>query len=229
MQVNGKIRDRLHVSPDLPDDELVALAREADFPAALDFAAAERGPNRDHWIGAALYSWSQYRPEEAAAALAAFTDPAARNEGLHGLILGWSADDPAAFLKYAETLPPGAVRSTAYDQALQNWVANDPVGASAWLDAQESAPELDTGAARLATSPFLVEHQIETALGWAHSVVDPEQRSIALIDIVQQWARRDPVAARAYAVSLSGLQPAYREQLMQELGAPVAPVPDVAP
>jgi leucyl-tRNA synthetase len=30
VQVNGKIRDRLHVSPDLPDDELVALARASE-------------------------------------------------------------------------------------------------------------------------------------------------------------------------------------------------------
>ncbi len=29
VQVNGRIRDRLHVSPDLPDDELVALARSS--------------------------------------------------------------------------------------------------------------------------------------------------------------------------------------------------------
>jgi leucyl-tRNA synthetase len=30
VQVNGRIRDRLHVSPDLPDDELVALARASE-------------------------------------------------------------------------------------------------------------------------------------------------------------------------------------------------------
>jgi leucyl-tRNA synthetase len=30
IQVNGKIRDRLHVPPDLPDDELVALARASE-------------------------------------------------------------------------------------------------------------------------------------------------------------------------------------------------------
>ena len=30
VQVNGKIRDRLHVSPDLGEDELVALARASD-------------------------------------------------------------------------------------------------------------------------------------------------------------------------------------------------------
>ena len=30
VQVNGKIRDRLHVSPDLGEDELVALARASE-------------------------------------------------------------------------------------------------------------------------------------------------------------------------------------------------------
>ena len=48
---------------------------------------------------------------------------------------------------------------------------------------------------------------------------DPEQRSIALVDVIQQWAKRDPAAARAYADTLPDLQPSYREQLMQTLGA----------
>jgi leucyl-tRNA synthetase len=30
VQVNGRIRDRLHVAPDTPDDELVALARASE-------------------------------------------------------------------------------------------------------------------------------------------------------------------------------------------------------
>ena len=30
MQVDGKIRDRLHVSPETPEDELVALARGSE-------------------------------------------------------------------------------------------------------------------------------------------------------------------------------------------------------
>jgi leucyl-tRNA synthetase len=30
VQVNGRIRDRLHVSPDLAEDELVALARASE-------------------------------------------------------------------------------------------------------------------------------------------------------------------------------------------------------
>jgi len=196
---------------------IAALAREADFTGALRFAADERNPNRDYWIGAALYSWSQYRPEEAAAALEAFTDPATRNEGMHGLILGWGANEPKSLLEYARGLPPGSVRTEAFNQALQNWVAHDPVGASAWLDRHESDPELDGGAAKLATSPFLVANEVETALGWANSVSDPEQRSIAIVDVVQQWARRDPAAARAYADTLTGLQPAYREQLLKSL------------
>jgi leucyl-tRNA synthetase len=43
VQVNGRIRDRLHVSPDTPDDELVALAHEsARVQAHLDGADVAR-------------------------------------------------------------------------------------------------------------------------------------------------------------------------------------------
>jgi hypothetical protein len=201
---------------------IAALARRADFNGALRFAADSTGAGRDYLVGAAMYSWSQYRPDEAAGAMAAITDPATRNEAMHGLILGWGSNDPASLLTYASTLPAGPVRAQAFNEALQNWVANDPVAASAWLDKHESEPELDSGAAKLATSPFLVENQVETALSWANSVSDPEQRSIALVDIVQQWAKRDLAAARAYADKLPDLQPAYREQLMKSLASSAA-------
>ena len=207
---------------------IAALARRADFEGALRFAADAPVEGRGYLVGSAMYSWSQYRPDEAAGAIAAITDPATRNEALHGLILGWGSNDPASLLKYAATMPDGPVRAQAFNEALQNWVANDPVAASAWLDKHESDPVLDGGAAKLATSPFLVANQVETALSWANSVADPEQRSIALVDVVQQWAKRDPAAARAYADKLPDLQPAYREQLMRSLassGAGGAPPP----
>lgn len=211
---------------------IAALARRADFDGALRFASGAPVEGRDYLVGAAMYSWSQYRPEEAAGAVATITDPATRNEALHGLILGWGSNDPTSLLKYASSLPAGPVRAQAFNEALQNWVANDPVAASAWLDKNESSLEFDSGAAKLATSPFLVANEVETALGWANSVKDPEQRSIALIDVVQQWAQRDPAAARAYADKLTGLEPAYREQLMKSLaatGGTAAPPPRSEP
>jgi leucyl-tRNA synthetase len=43
VQVNGRIRDRLHVAPDTPDDELVALARASErVQAYLDGGEAAR-------------------------------------------------------------------------------------------------------------------------------------------------------------------------------------------
>jgi len=43
VQVNGRIRDRLYVSPDLPEDELVALARASErVQSYLDGGEAAR-------------------------------------------------------------------------------------------------------------------------------------------------------------------------------------------
>jgi len=43
VQVNGRIRDRLHVAPDLPEDELVGLARASEkVQAYLDGRDVER-------------------------------------------------------------------------------------------------------------------------------------------------------------------------------------------
>ena len=198
---------------------IASLAGNSDFEAAMNFATASTTVHRDYWLSAAFYSWSQYRPQEAARALKKITDPAAYNEAVHGLILGWSSNDPSSLVAFADQLPAGPVRSEAYNQALQNWVTHDPVAASAWLDARGSTPELDSGAVKLATSPFLVANNLETALSWAASVSDPQQRTIALVDLIQQWAQRDPAAARRYAESLpdTDLMPDYRSMLMKDL------------
>ena len=43
VQVNGRIRDRLHVAPDTPEEELVALARSSErVQAYLDGGEPER-------------------------------------------------------------------------------------------------------------------------------------------------------------------------------------------
>ena len=43
MQVNGRVRERLHVPPDTPDDELVALARASErVQSYLDGAEVAR-------------------------------------------------------------------------------------------------------------------------------------------------------------------------------------------
>lgn len=202
---------------------IAALAENSDFEAAMNFAATSTTEHRDYWLGAAMYSWSQYRPQEAAEALKKVSSPAAYNEAAHGLILGWGSNDPPSLVKFAEQLPPGRIRAEAYNQALQYWVTHDPVAASAWLDSRESAKELDSGMVKLATSPFLVDNNVETALSWATSVSDPEQRSIAFVDIIQQWSQRDPEAARRYAESLpdKDLRQDYRSELMKNLsGAP---------
>lgn len=210
---------------------IASLADNSDFQAAMDFATASTTVHRDYWLSAAFYSWSQYRPQEAAEALKKVTEPAARNEAIHGLILGWSSNDPSSLVKFAEQLPPGPARAEAYNQALQNWVTHDPVAASAWLDARESATELDSGAVKLATSPFLVENNLETALSWATSVTDREQRSIAFVDIIQQWAQRDPAAARRYAEALpdNDLRQDYRAMLMKDLSGAGTTVTEAPP
>lgn len=200
---------------------IASLAKNSDFATAVSFATANTSSHKDYWLGAALYSWSQYRPQEAAEALKTITDPAAYNEAIHGLILGWSSNDPVSLVKFAERLPAGPARQEAFNQALQNWVTHDPVAASVWLDAHEATPELDSGAVKLATSPYLVEKNLETALSWAKSVSDPQQRTIALVDVIQQWAQRDPVAARLYAEALpeGALQTDYRALLLKDLAA----------
>ena len=201
-----------------------ALARHGDFETALGFAASSSPEaGRDHLVATALYSWAQYDPAAASLAISRFTDPATRNEALHGLILGWGSNDPASLLKYAGTLPSGQVRAQAFGEALEQWVANDPAAASAWLEARDPDPELDRGVVKLATTPFLVARDVHAALDWARGVSDPEQRSMAIVDIIRQWSAKEPAAALAYLDAVPDLAPTYKQQLLDYLAASSAP------
>ena len=196
-----------------------SLGRNGDFDLAVKFATEGTGDNRNYWMSSAFLSWAQYRPEEAVAALGKITDPSASNEALHGLVYGWASNEPAALVKFAQQLPPGDVRKTAMNEGLQHWVNSDPAAASAWLDSRDPGEDLDGGAAKLATNSQLVASDPDAALGRANGIFDPQQRVQALTDIIFQWSKQDPGAAKRYAENSPDFQPEGLSKLLSEIDA----------
>lgn len=196
---------------------VTAFARAGDYEIASRFAAAGSPEYRSAWLCTAFHQWANYQPQAALLALEKIQDPTARLEARAGLYAGWSGSDPAALVAHAQTLPIGDARLHALNDGLAQWVHQDPVAASAWMDKFDPAPDLDSGAAAIAVSPALVKKKPDVAASWAESITDPELRANTLLDLIQLWAQYDAEGAKHYARTSAALRPETRELALSAL------------
>jgi hypothetical protein len=189
-----------------------ALGAAGHFEIATRFAAEGDADVRSGWMGSAYSRWAEFQPDQAATAAAAIKDPDLRNEALHGIVGGWAEADPAALIQFVTALPADTDRSALLSQALERWAKHDPEAASAWINQNESGPELDQGVAAVAT---LDSVKPDLAVGWAESVTDPKLRSETLVAVIRNWLTTDLPAARQYFETTKNLLPADRDELSE--------------
>ncbi len=181
---------------------IAALAQTGEYRTAVRFAVAAEsageGEDRLKWIQAAFSHWARQEPEYAALASLQLPDAGTRFEALMAVIPHWVQTDPAGVASVMQELPEEVDRRNLMGETLRLWVKRDPVQAAGWLSRLDPNPDLDSGAAALASLPSLVAGRPEVAIGWAESIIDPHLRSRTLAEILQQWASSDPAAARSY-------------------------------
>ena len=187
-----------------------SLCDAGHFEIAAQFATSGDGSERSFWLGAAYSKWAELRPEEAAKAALAVSDPDLRNQALHGVVGGWADADPAGLTQFLTTLPSGGDRPQMIGQALRGWVQADPVAASTWINNNELGAELDVGVSEIAKMDLL---KPDVAVTWAESVTDPQIRAETLANVLDSWLRTDLPAARKYLESTKQLRPEDRERL----------------
>ncbi|HTZ22222.1 MAG TPA: hypothetical protein VMC06_15165 [Opitutaceae bacterium] len=196
-----------------------ALARVGEFDAAARFATAGPVANREAWVRTAFTVWAEHQPENATYAAVALSDPGLRTEAFQAAVAGWTATSPSALAEFASRLASAADRTYALRSALGEWVNQDLVAASQWLNCRDASPELDAGAVAVATSAPLVVYRPEVALSWAESVVDVELRSGTIASVLRAWAKIAPADARRYAETSPNLSPADRSAVLADLAA----------
>jgi hypothetical protein len=190
-----------------------ALCDSGNFSAAADFAANSYSNGRNSWMGQAFSKWASYQPQEAAQAAQALTDPEIRNQALHGVVGGWAEADPSGLVQYLAQFPAGGDRGDMLGQALKSWTQNDPAAAVKWMNNNNQfGPDLDQGAARVATMPLL---PTQTALAWAEDIGDPQLRSATLASVLRDWIYDDPSAAQNYFQATTNLLTADRQQISE--------------
>lgn len=200
---------------DYGDALIYALGQNGAFGTAAAFAAHAPGDLRTEWLAAAYGNWTNSQPDAAAASAAALPDAEARHAALDAVIASWGTVNPQALADFAATnLPAGEQKNRALTNALVRWSVSDPVGAAQWMNRFGASPDLDAGAAALATQPDVMK-QPATALHWAQAVTDPNLRSRTVAAILQTWALSDPAAAAHFAQTTLDLLPADRSAALQ--------------
>lgn len=133
------------------------------------------------------------------------SDPRAAAEFLHNSfpearpalqeILGeWAFRAPESALDWTwESLSSNQRRQILPDLAAQ-WIArNGPAPLASWINRTGPHQDLDNPIRELALATTSVDPP--TALSWAHSLLDPELRSLTEIQIARQWLEQDPETA----------------------------------
>ncbi len=177
---------------------IAALVNAGAFAQAADFSSAMGSEKYAFLLKSAYFEWARQRPAEALAAAGKITDPQLSAQARAQAITGWSWADASGLANHALTLPPGPERTQALAESLPLWLERYPEEAAAWIQKNDTGPEFDAGLAALANQQSFLKSSPATALALAADIADPARRTETMRSVFQQWAARDPLAARAY-------------------------------
>ena len=108
-------------------------------------------------------------------------------------------------------------KKQVYQQIVSQWVHADANKAGAWLGQQPQTPDLD--GARFSFATQVAARDPESAMAWANTVTEENQRTMAVEQVYNTWKKKDEPAASA-ALQSSGLSPERIESIRS--GAPRA-------
>jgi hypothetical protein len=190
---------------------------------AGDFANAARLLQEDKLLSAGdrtavaslliASEWGRNDPQGAAewAGSLAKDDPI-RERVLAQLGAAWSSVNPSGAAEFGAQLPIGEARREVVTRAINNWIDRDPIAVGEFLKNLPSSPDFDEAIRRFATHPTIVT-ETATAIGWAQLITDAEQRTQALVEIINSWMLRDSAAAAEYLQNTRDISPNLRAEI----------------
>lgn len=101
---------------------------------------------------------------------------------------------------WAETLPEGAVKSSAFDRVAEDYAQQDPVAAANWVS--RHADQEWAGRAVREVAEEYARNDPSAAVEWAETLPEQHQGS-ALRESFERWTREDAVAAGEYLTGMS--------------------------
>jgi hypothetical protein len=196
-----------------------------DMMAAQDGAAVEaillRIPNAElssYLLNRLVIRWAQQNPTRTAEWLLRLPSPIDRTQALISLGRVWADSNPTNAAAYALQFPSGKLRQQVLTATLSEWTQHDLASAAGWLVQNDPGPDADLTAAEIARSPNLIDRDVTSALDWAESITDDEQRRQSLGLVLQLCAERDRESAIQYVQNTPSLNSDQRKELMQVIG-----------
>ena len=119
-----------------------------------------------------------------------------------------------------------AQRPVTYSSIVAQWAQRDPNAAGEWLNEQPDGAHLDIARATFAGT--VAGRDPYSAMEWAKTVSEENQRRGAIRQVYAQWKRKDAAAAEA-ALDQSGLSAEQIEGIRQGITEPGTPVDPFVP
>ena len=129
------------------------------------------------------------------------------------IAIGLVRQDVGKAFEWANGLPEGQSKDSAYGGIAREWAARDVVAAAGWLDTLPKGTARDAAVASFAnrTAP----RDPEGATLWASTLPPGEQRTSTLEQTVGIWRRTNPAAAAEWINTAPGLTADERTALLQ--------------
>jgi hypothetical protein len=97
--------------------------------------------------------------------------------------------------QWAEDLPEGDIKSSAFDRVAENFAREDPAAAAEWIKRHANEEYSDRGVREVAEE--LARKDPAVAASWISELPEARQ-STAMRETLERWTREDPVAAGEY-------------------------------
>ncbi|GHC12640.1 hypothetical protein [Cerasicoccus arenae] len=136
-----------------------------------------------------------------------------RDNALSRLVNEWAERDPAAALKFVESMAEDSAYGDMQRSLLRSWADDDPAAAAKWLSSLD--PETNDQA-RLATSLVAnwTRYDMEAAANWLNTLPQSPDLDRAVGIFSMRAAQDDPAAALTWASSVSDDQSRERLEKM---------------
>lgn len=172
------------------------IAEDAPLEA-IAFAEALTGNARRQAIGAALDAWAEHDPSAAMAALDEVGDHTTRSRWQQQIASRWANRDAHATWEWALGQSPSRARARLLSIPLGIIAQTDPLEAVALA---ESLRGRERGEAMIMALATWASNDARAAANWAARAenVDPSGRDDRLRNVLDMWAREDPLAALAW-------------------------------
>jgi hypothetical protein len=141
--------------------------------------------------------WAKLEPNNAFAFAADIDEPKRRYDSKLKVLQSWGEGDPAGALAFLAENPDSSITRYAEGAVFDGLAKGDIQVALAFF---ESINEKDTpyGGATYSAVRNLFERNDRKVIAWAEGLPEGEVRGRAIDGVIDQWARYDPVAAKAW-------------------------------